>query len=214
MRTEEARDDRRTHGIRIASVTTESERRAVARLRYEVYVEELEYDQQHADHRASALSEPQDERSVVFGAFEPDGTAVGTLRVTRANESDPEYGNLFGWRCLSLLARQEHAMASKLIVAKQLRGGTLALRIIRSGVAWLVRNRIRYCHLETYDHLLLLYSKLGFVTQGVRTHEPFGKVSHLRLDLKDVKHAKVQRSPLLDLLERPEASGFPVRRVG
>lgn len=201
-----AAPNRQTGNIRIAPVLEARERHAVERLRYDVYVRELGYDQPYADHRAHTLPEPLDATSVVFGAFNSTGAAVATLRVTHAVNAEEEYGDLFGWNSLPPSSRREHAMASKLIVVPELRGGSLALRIIRTAAEHLMSEGIRFCHLETYDHLVPLYSRLGFLTLGRRWHAPYGEVSHLRIDFTDIELSRALRSPLLPVIERARAA--------
>lgn len=68
-------------GMYIGMAETEEERRAVYRLRYDVYVEEMERYQTVADHKQRMLYEEVDEQSRISYAA-VDGEVVATARLT------------------------------------------------------------------------------------------------------------------------------------
>ena len=70
-----------TGTVEVRIATTQAEREAVFRFRYEVYVEELGRYRAVADHEHRRLADPEDDHSwIVYGAV--DGEVVGTMRLT------------------------------------------------------------------------------------------------------------------------------------
>lgn len=174
-----------------------ADRHAIARLRYDVYIAEMERSQPSADHEARTIHEPLDARGMLLGAFLPCGRAVGTLRITPAPATDDAAARFYGWDGLDRDELAERCLASKLIVTREHRGSRLGLRLMRAATALGLRAGIRYCHLDTNAHLVAFYEAIGFVASGVREHPLFGSVTVMVWDLYDLEHMRRLRSPLL-----------------
>ena len=67
-------------GVHLAE--TEEEKRAVYRLRYDVYVEEMGRYRTVADHENRLLVEPEDETGRIFYYATENGEVVGTVRIS------------------------------------------------------------------------------------------------------------------------------------
>lgn len=181
----------------IRIVTTAAERHAVARLRYEVYVAEMGLPQPHADHEARTVCEPLDEEGVVFGAFEPDGRLVATLRLNAASDPRIPYRELYGWDQLDPSTLRECFLGSKLIVDAAHRGSRLSFKVLRAATAERLQNGFRYSFLEAYSYLVPLYEPLGYVALRTAEDPTFGAVTIMRWDMHDLEHMRRVRSPLL-----------------
>jgi hypothetical protein len=75
------RKDQPEMALEVHVATTEAEREAVFRFRYDVYVEEMGRYRAIADHEHRRLADPEDDHSwIIYGAV--DGEVVGTTRLT------------------------------------------------------------------------------------------------------------------------------------
>jgi predicted GNAT family N-acyltransferase len=180
----------------IRFVTTQEDRDAVARLRYEVYVEEMGRTQSAADHARRMVHEALDKEGVVIGAFDAEGNAVGTLRLNASTSRSIAYRELYAWEPREVRHPGQVFLASKLIVTPKLRGGLLSLEIFRVAARVACANGWRFCFLDANAHLIALYTRLGFVARARRTHPLFGEVTIMELDMADIEHARTVRSPL------------------
>jgi len=112
--------------IRIA--TSQCDREAIYRLRYEVYVEEMGRRPMHVDDRAKQIIDPLDEAAMLFGAFEGD-IAVGTARLNAWGDNNLMwYPDLYGMEAFGSEGKQSLAVASKLMLHKHYRNQASATR--------------------------------------------------------------------------------------
>lgn len=183
------------HQTRI--VTSPQDREAVARLRYEVYVEELDRNRDYADHEARTLHEKIDDEGLILGAFTAEGRAIGTIRLVQSTAVGNAWRELYQWENREREVPLGVYVASKLIVASDQRGTLLGIEMMRSAAAEAYRRGWRYCFLETYDNLLELYERMGFVVRRRAQHPVYGAVIVMEWDMYDVEHMRSVRSPLL-----------------
>lgn len=181
--------------LRIARTPEELE--AVARLRYDVYVEELGRDRACADHEARTLHEPLDEEGIVIGAFTREGCVVGTIRLTPSTAHGLSCRTMYGFEPREAVCPGGIVVASKLIVAAGHRGTHLGLQIIRSATRIALRRGWRFCFLVTYENLVALYQRVGFVNRRHSVHPIYGEVIIMEWDMLDVEHLRAVRSPML-----------------
>src|SRR5690349_3726660 len=116
--------------IEIRMAQTPSDVDAVFRLRYQVYVEELQRNQRYADHDQRTIAEPLDKNGNLFCAFE-NGSLVGTVRTNYArNGGLGEYEELYemATACPAYHPRQS-SITTKLLVAPAYRNSSLAYRL-------------------------------------------------------------------------------------
>lgn len=181
--------------LRIARTREELE--AVARLRYDVYVEELGRNRAYADHETHTLHEALDAEGIVIGAFTVDGRAVGTIRVSPSTARGHACREIYGWEARETACPAGVVVASKLIVAADHRGTHLGIELMRVATQMALRRGWRYCFLETYENLVALYQRVGFVIRAQTQHPVYGSVMIMEWDMLDVEHLRAVRSPML-----------------
>jgi predicted GNAT family N-acyltransferase len=174
-----------------------ADRAAVARLRFEVYVEEMGRQQVHADRAMRTIHEPADNEGIVLGTFTRDGRAIGTLRLNNAMADGIPFRELYGWEQRARDFPGQVYLASKLIVAPEHRGTLVSLELMRAGIPQVMARGWRFCYLDANRHLIALYKKLGFVALAQREHPMFGQVTIMEWDTYDLEHMRAVRSPLL-----------------
>lgn len=152
-------------GIHLA--TTEEEKEAVYRARYQIYVEEMGLSDLEADHENRRLVEPEDETARIWYAAQ-DGEVVATCRLNWGGDA-PFTENLIEEYQLAPfleeLPPEAMAVGDWGMVVPRLRGSDLYAQLMRKTSDFTVEKRIQLIFGICEPHLLSLY--LG---QGCRTY--------------------------------------------
>jgi hypothetical protein len=154
-------------GIQLAE--TDEEKRAVYRLRYDVYVEEMGRYHGIADHRERTFSEPEDAHSRIFYAA-VDGDVVATARMTWGGDGSFSARQTEHYQIepfLAELAPDKIAVGERAMVRPELRGSSIFPDLIQGTRSFLNDQRVELMFGACEPHLLTLY--LG---QGSRTYAP------------------------------------------
>jgi predicted GNAT family N-acyltransferase len=149
-------------GVRVARDAGELAQ--VYRLRYEVYVEEMNTFRAVADHRSRQLRDPGDVGSRLLTAS-VDGQVVGTLRLTFGGDGpfSAEIQDTYRLRCFDGVAQRRHVVVfSRLIVARAHRGGPVPGRLIAAGTRMAYDEDVELAFCDCSPHLLRFYHTLGF----------------------------------------------------
>lgn len=147
--------------IRIAE--TEEERRAVYRLRYDVYVEEMGRYQSIADHANRMLYEEVDDQSRIAYAT-LDGEVIATARLTWGGQAPFPQRMVDQYQLapfLEELPPEAIAVGERAMVRPHLRGTDILLKIMIAGMDWVAERRIQLIFGDCEPHLLNLYLGLG-----------------------------------------------------
>jgi predicted GNAT family N-acyltransferase len=207
----------KTTNIRIAN--TETEKQSIYTLRYEVYVEEMHRNQPYADHQRRMIKEPADRTAILMGAWEED-ELVGTIRINKTFDTFIEYPEIYDLEETEAMYDQRLALITKLMIKKDRRGGRICLNIFRETFKVLRAEGINGIVIDANDHLLGIYSRIGFRSLKEKLEHPlYGMVTPMVMDLKDYNYFKEIDSPLTDLcqfyngMERISAAPFSVRNV-
>ncbi len=187
----------RTASYEVRLVRSPTDREAVARLRYDVYVDEMGRSQSCADHDARTIHEPLDAQGVVVGAFAPDGRAIGTVRINPSADQGIALREIYAWENREREHPGQVCLASKLIVAREHRGTLLSVEVMRAALREILGRGWRFCFLDANDHLVRMYTRLGFVARERREHPVYGSVTIMEWDMHDADHARSVRSPFL-----------------
>ncbi len=92
-------------------------------------------------------------------------------------------------------------IVTRLMLAKELRGGGLATRMIRMAYRVCLQQGVRHAYIDCNAHLTALFLRCGFVAHiGKSEHPEYGLVQPMRLDLHDEEHLERVGSPFLPLL--------------
>lgn len=187
----------KTH-IRILEVATSSVREAIARLRYDVYVEERGFSMSGADHACRLLLDESDQHSVVFGAFDGD-EAIGTVRVTPMTSipADDPSRQLYGVSSLEL-PETSMAVVGRLMVRPSHRGSSACLQLITAAYARARRDGQEVGLMDCTARQLPIDEMLGCRRYKDVVGDPvYGMNIPLLNILGDVRHLERIRSPLL-----------------
>jgi len=190
-------------GIHLAR--TEDEKRAVYRLRYDVYVEEMGRYRGAADHANRLFSEPEDEYSRIFYALE-DGEVVATARLTWGGDAPFPQRQVEQYQLepfLAELPREVMAVGERAMVVPCLRGSDVLLRMMGESSRFVNEKRIQVVFGACEPHLLNLYLGLGHRTysrRNINGPEAGYLIPILSLP-EDAAHLRRLDSPLLEYLK-------------
>lgn len=180
--------------IRVAS--SADEREAIYRLRYDIYIEEMGRKQRHADPVRRRIEEPLDERGVLLGAWDEDGSLVGTVR--------NNYGDCGPYHSFYQMERAGHLLdrafiSTKLMIRPQLRHRTrTVVDLAAAGYRDAVQRGMLFCFIDCNPHLLSMFRSLGFREYcGPVDHPEYGQVEPMVLGLTDRMWMERAGSPFL-----------------
>ncbi len=150
----------------IRPAETDRDRDAVYRLRYRVYVQEMNRYGSIADHETQRLVEPDDARSRLYLAGDGE-EAVGTMRLTWGGDGPFGERHVAQYDLEPFLAEvppEQIIIGERFMVSKPWRGGELIFRLFRTYLKFVNEKRIQLIFGDCEPHLLNLYQGLGFRT--------------------------------------------------
>ncbi|HEY9812940.1 MAG TPA: GNAT family N-acetyltransferase [Candidatus Sericytochromatia bacterium] len=180
--------------IRLAKTPKEKEQ--VFKLRYQIYVEELGYTQHYVDHKHKILEEPLDKSANIFAAYQ-NGQIIGTVRSNYAKNSNLEYyPQLYKMRDFIGDAHPRYtSISTKLMVKKELRGSTLALRLMRANYQQLLVDGVKFDFIDCEPHMIPFFQKLGYQPIEMINHPEYGSGLAMMLNVFNFKHLEQVKSP-------------------
>ena len=189
--------------IRLAS--TAAELAAIYQFRYEVYVEEMRFNQNYADHANRSVQDPLDYTGYNFAAY-LHGKLAGALRLNLTRRSDVGYyEELFDMRSAGQHHPDATSICTRFMIAPRSRGTTLTLRLMKAVYSFALDHRIRYNFANCHERLVPFFERFGYSLQQ-RTEDPeHGPSPVVRLDLWDRARLARIGSPLLAVFDAKHA---------
>jgi len=168
----------------------------IAKLRYQIYVAEMNRVQKYADHDTKLIVDPLDETAKIFSA-EVNGSFVGTVRLNFCR--DGGMGNYPDFYAIDQSAEHwsRSSITTRLMVRPKYRGTRLPLRLAQATYGFGLRNNISWNYIDCNAPMLSFFEKLGYVEQFIKTHPEYGEVHCMRLELRDEAHLEGVGSPFL-----------------
>ena len=184
--------------IQIRELQSASERRAVYRFRYDIYVREMRRVQKYADHEHATIEEPLDNTGHVLAAFDVD-SVVGTVRVNYAREGDiGYYVDLYQMRRFTPFFPDRTCINTKLMTGPDHRNSSLGLRLARSSYALATADGMRLDFIDCNLHLVPFFARMGYrQIQAEIVHPEYGHVHPMVLVTHDIPHLRSVKSPFL-----------------
>lgn len=187
--------------FQIQFATSEAEREAIYRLRYQIYVEELgAVTFPGVDHGRRLLGEGGVRNSrLLYAAV--DGELVATLRLQLGADDALSEEDASVYEFARFAGRVEIGQVcilSRFMALPEHRGGPLPQLLLREMYRFCVAQGVALCLLDCRPHLLNLYQRLGFRTYGRPYSEPaYGLLIPMALLIDDRAHLERVGSPLL-----------------
>lgn len=187
----------------IMPATSEADREAIYRLRYDIYVEEMNRYGSIADHHGRRLIEPDDARSRLYVARDGD-RVVGTMRLTWGGDGPFTDRLVDQYDLAPFLAEvpaEQVIIGERFMVAKDYRGTDLIFRLFCTLVEFVNERRIQLMFGDSEPHLLNLYQGMGFrtyTTKNVNSAEA-GYLIPLIMVTEDAAYLRDIGSPLAEV---------------
>jgi predicted GNAT family N-acyltransferase len=188
--------------MHIGIAETEEVRRAVYRLRYDVYVEEMGRYQSVADHEQRMLYEEVDKQSrISYAAI--DGEVVATARLTWGGDGPfpqrmiDQYGLA---PFLAELPASAIAVGERGMVRPRLRGTDVLFKMMIAGRERVSERRIQLIFGDCEPHLLNLYLSLGMRTYSkTNINSPeAGYLIPIVTVVEDIEYLRQIKSPMAE----------------
>ncbi|HEY3352114.1 MAG TPA: GNAT family N-acetyltransferase [Polyangia bacterium] len=183
---------------------TAEEREAIARLTYDIYVDEMGWDD-IGDRERRTVTFP-DDASARFVYATDEGKVVGAIRVqlgadgpfTAETEQTYDLGRFAG-----VAAPAEMAVLTRLMARPEHRAGFVPFALMAAAAELAVRQGVQLFFCDCQPHLLNLYTKVGFRTYArCFSHPIVGLMIPLVAAPLDVEHQRRIGSPFLALAEQ------------
>lgn len=199
--------------MEIGFATHDTDKEAVYRLRYDIYIRERR--EKHATAIDGQMKEAVDAVSYLFYAKDQD-RMVGTLRLTWGAETafSPLWEAMYDLpRFSALLEPTQMAVFSRFVVRPEYRGSVAPFQLVGAALSFCWDHGIAVGFADCQPYLLDVYLRLGFRTYKQTLSDPaVGLSIPIILLTEDTRHFRKVRSPLLFLLKgRTFASPIPQR---
>lgn len=186
---------------------TQAEREAIYRLRYEVYVEEMQVFNDVADHSRRMLYGENDTDAWLMYAKLGD-ELIGSLRLNLGKYgcfSDELEDTYDLQRFRSAIADEQLLVLTRFMVRKAYRGSQLSFRMIEEVAEICKREKIEVAVCDCQPHLIRYYQRMGFRSYAcpVYNDAAFGIMIPLAFVVRDLTYLDEIRSPLRGALEQP-----------
>ncbi len=188
-------------GTRFA--VTDEEIQASYRLRYSVYVESMGRLKEKGDHERRELRDEYDDVARAVVTIK-EGKPVGTLRLFWGGDECFSRALLEAYHLEAfnaILGEDQICIVERMMVAKQHRGTSVALRLYKEVMHFVLAHNIELVLLDCEPHHLNSYLKLGFRPFTYPYTYPYiGLVIPMALITGDYEHLKRVASPFAMLL--------------
>lgn len=198
----------RATDVTVRKATTVEEREAIYRLRYRVYIEEMNGADRHheADARAQQLRDVWDDRAHHFYAMQ-QGTVVACARVIMRRDGLLECEEHFNLERFGPSYPDHIAMTSRLALHPEHRGSHLLKQLTCAIYQFLREEEIHFNFIDCHTRLLPLYSRLGFrAYRPGFNHAQYTYVVPLVLVVDDREYLEQMKSPFVPIAKSYESS--------
>jgi hypothetical protein len=199
----------------IKRAKVEAELNAICRLRYEIYVEDMNRYRSIADHENRLLREPDDAISRLYCAVSDTYEVVGTMRHTWGGDTEftPRMIEQYDLEpFLAEIPRQQIIVGERFMVSDAYRGTDLIFRLFKTYLEFVNEQRIQLIFGDCEPHLLNLYLGMGFRTytkRNVNSPET-GYLIPLVMVPEQLDYFRNIASPLVNILQDfGDACGTP-----
>lgn len=201
--------------IKIAA--TETEREAIYRLRYEVYVEEMQIFGDVADHTRRMFRGPNDaDARLMYATI--DGETIATMRLNLGTDApfSQEFDATYHLDLFRPAITDEQVMIfTRFMVKQEYRGTPVAFLMLCEAARISLREGIEVALCDCQPHLIRYYNRIGFRSYDcpVYNDPEFDIMVPMAFILGDVEYLKNNRSPVYPIFEQEPTNAETGRRV-
>lgn len=172
----------------------------ILRLRYEIYVTEMQVYIAKANHEQRTFTDSLDKTNRLLYASE-EGEVVGAISIMLGLDApfSEEFSEVYDLpRFSKVLPESKMAAAIRLVTKPEHRSTTLPFKLMAEGAKEWVKNGVQLAFCTCQPHLINMYKRLGFQSYSHQTYNDpeFGIMVPLVIVLGDDEHFKAVRSPM------------------
>jgi len=191
--------------VQIGIATTNDEKEAIYKFRYQVYIEEMGKPLESADHSNGKIYDPVDDWSILIYA-QINSIIIGTSRLTIAKAVDFPVllQKIFSMdKFESLYPQARLSLATKLAIKAEYRGSQVLYSISSKAYEVWRKHNVQYTFGGCNPYLIPLYEQLGFQRFAANFTDPgYGMLTPLVLIIEGVDHFRAVRSPFYRIARR------------
>jgi predicted GNAT family N-acyltransferase len=199
--------------LRFAS--TDAEREAIYRLRYDIYIGEMHFEDA-ADHEQRRMSDLDDATAHLLYISE-DAQVIGTLRLNFGADApfSEESATMYDLdRFRAIISDAQIAIFTRFMVRKPYRGTHLSFHMLAELARFTSQSGIEAVFCDCQPHLLGLYTSLGFRSYTETYDDPYtGIMVPLVFVTGDTAYLERIQSPLRSFVSPSPASVETARRI-
>lgn len=191
----------RATDVTVRKATTHHEREAIYRLRYQVYIEEMNGAHRHreADAHAQQLRDTWDDRADHFYALQ-HGTVVACARIIMRRDGPLECEEHFNLERFGPSYPERIGMTSRLALHPEHRGSHLLKQLTCAMYQFVREEGIQFNFIDCHTRLLPLYSRLGFrAYRPGFNHAQYTYVVPMVLVVDDLEYLERVKSPFVPI---------------
>lgn len=172
---------------------------AIYKFRYDIYVSEMGRTQHYADHDKRMISDPLDSTSRNIAAWQGH-RVVACIRLTWM-AADPipyldYYSRLYRLDLFPSNNPVETSIVTRLMIATDHRRTNLAFRLFSECYTIGLNRGTAMAFMDCNDHLVAFFKGIGYRDYiGKTTHEEYGEITPMYLDLRDIGYLRSLKSP-------------------
>jgi CRP-like cAMP-binding protein/N-acyl-L-homoserine lactone synthetase len=189
---------------RVIIATTEAEKEEIYRLRYQVYIEEMDGAGRHteADTSQRRMRDDLDDQGLQF-YIRQKGEVVGCVRVNLRRDGPWECEDRFELEKFAPAYPSKIMMASRFAMHPRARGSALMMQLSCAVFQYCCEKEQHFMFLDCHPKLLPLYSRFGFrMYRAGFKHPKYTYVIPMVFANGDVEHLERIKSPLAGILGR------------
>lgn len=198
--------DQSKNQVEIGIATTNDEKEAIYKFRYQVYIEEMGKPLEAADHINSLIYDTMDDWSVLVYA-QTNGAIIGTLRlaIAEAAQFSASLQEIFSMERFKALCppKAPLSLGTKLAVKSDYRGSQVLYSMLYKAYEVWREHDVQYTFGGCNPYLIPLYEQMGFRRfTGNFTDPGYGMLTPLVLVIEDINHFRIVRSPFYRMARR------------
>jgi predicted GNAT family N-acyltransferase len=178
---------------------TETEKEAIYRLRYQIYIEDVGSQYSHSGERVTDSSDDTARLLIALDGDEP----VGSMRINWGGDAPfgPGLEEIYKLSHFSSVVSDDQIVIfDRFVVKARYRGTHVPFQLMAAVSMFSLENRVQLAFCTCQPHLLNLYLGLGFRTYAPTVdYGPVGIVVPLVLVCEDQEHLRRIGSPMLAL---------------
>ena len=190
--------------LTVHTASTQAEKEEIFRLRYQVYIEEMDGARRHQEANSLSRQFRDDWDDHAYHLYVRQGDMmVGCVRINMPADGALECEDYFGLEQFAPAFPDHVSIISRLALHPEVRGNAVLTRLLRNIYDMLREKGVRFAFLDCHPKLIPLYSRLGFrIYRPGFKHPKYTFVIPMVLVMDDVEHMQRVSSPLTPIARR------------